>query len=358
MHTTRRDFLRASFATTFALGTTGVLAACGSDDDPDVRASDDASTTTTERQLQKLSAMMPFPLFLAFISDVAAASGGFMADQGIDLDLQFARSAPQALQQLAAGNVTVIRNAPIGVVKAVSQEGAPFVSIGTANQEIIYVIVSTEETPYDSLAALQGKTVGMATLGGNAEDTFNLINRAAGLDPAAVSLQAVGNESGAFALIEEGRIDAIFATLESTASMRTAGLNPHIAKIEGANPLLGTCLVTTRTFLEERRDLLVSYLRGLHETMQAILDEDRLAELIPKVRADWDLPQLDDPATATPVIAAISSAWTAAGEDNLLRNVPERWATGIEGFKKMKIAKPEAQPTDFYTNDLLDEALS
>lgn len=350
--------MRASLASTLALGAGGVLAACGSDDDDPAIATGDDATTTTARELQKLSAMMPFPLFLAFISDVAAASGGFMADQGIELDLQFARSAPQALQQLAAGNVTVIRNAPIGVAKAVSQEGAPFVSIGTANQEIIYVLVSTEDAPYDTLESLQGKTVGMATLGANAEDTFNLINRSAGLDPAAVSLQAVGNESGAFALIEEGRIDAIFATLESTASMRSAGLSPHIAKIEGANPLLGTCLVTTRTFLDERRDLLVGYLRGLHNTMEAILDESRLDELIPLVRADWDLPQLDDPATAKPVIEAISSAWVAAGDDNLLRNVPERWEAGIEGFKKMKIVKPEAQPTDFYTNDLYDEALS
>lgn len=356
MQTTRRDFLRASLATGFAVGASGLLAACGDDSAPAATTLGESSTTTA-RELRKLSAMMPFPLFLAFISDVAASSGGYMAAEGIDLDLQFARSAPQALQQLAAGNVTVIRNAPIGVIKAVSQEGAPFVSIATANQEIIYVIVSTEAKPLDSLASLQGKTVGMATLGGNAEDTFNLINRAAGLDPAAVSLQAVGNESGAFALIEEGRIDAIFATLESTAAMAAAGLEPHVARIEGANPLLGTCIVTTRDFLVDRRDLLVSYLAGLHAAMEAIRDPATLDELIPKVRADWDLPQLDDPAAAKPVIEAISSAWVAAGEENLLRNVPERWEAGVAGFKKMKIASDTSQATDFYTNDLLDEAL-
>ena len=86
------------------------------------------ATTTKPVELQKISAMMPFAVGINFIADTAAAAGGFFKDNGLDMNLQFAQSAPLALQQLAAGNVDVIRNAPIAVVKAVSQEGAPFVA--------------------------------------------------------------------------------------------------------------------------------------------------------------------------------------------------------------------------------------
>src|SRR5690606_35238964 len=119
------------------------------------------------------------------------------------------------------------------------------------------------------------------------------------------------------------------------------------------NPLLGTSLVVTRETLDSRHDDLVAYLKALKATFDVVIDGgDELAELIPQVREDWDLPQLDDPEAATPVIQGVADMWLAAGRDNLLRNVPERWEEGVEGFKKLKIAKEDASATDFYTNDL------
>lgn len=356
---TRRDFLRGSLAAAVAVGAGGtLLAACGDDDEPSSQAGGGSTDTTAARELVKLTAMMPFQLGLNFITDVAGRSCGFFPDSGLDLDLQFAQGAPQALQQLAAGNVTVIRNAPLALVRAVSQEGAPFVSIAMANQKVLYVLISTESRPFDDAAALEGRKVGMATLGGNAEDTLNLVLKGAGIDPASVERVAVGNEAAGLTFVEDGRVDVLFGTTESAASMEAAGLSPHIAELEGANPLLGTNIVTTVEKAEQERDALVRYLRGLHEVMLAVRDEDRLREMLPQIRADWELPQLDEPDAAIPVINAISSLWFAEGEENLLRNVPERWEEGVAGFARLNIAKPDADPTSFYTNDLLDEALA
>ena len=212
----RRQFVKSSLIASMLVGSGGFLAACGDDDDAVAQSGDGTlstgdSTTSTTEALRKLSVMMPFPIALNFIADMAGKAGGIMADHGVDLDLQFARSAPQASQQLAAGSVSVIRNAPIGVVKAVG-EGAPFVSVGMAVQQLLYVLVSTPDKPLDSFQDLPGKTVGLPTLGSNAEDTFNLVAKISGIDPSTVTLQAVGNESTSYALVEEGRVDAIFAT--------------------------------------------------------------------------------------------------------------------------------------------------
>ena len=191
----RRDFLKVTFGSMLAIGASGFLAACGGDDDDAASGSTSTSagaTTTKPVELMKISAMMPFAVGINFIADTAAAAGGFFTDNGLDMNLQFAQSAPLALQQLAAGNVSVIRNAPIAVVKAVSQEGAPFVAIGMPNQEMLYRLVSTEDKPVDDLASLEGKTVGMATLAGNAEDTFVLVLKGAGINPDSVTRVAVG----------------------------------------------------------------------------------------------------------------------------------------------------------------------
>ncbi len=358
MDDSRRRFLQSSLAASLALGAGRLLTACGDDDDGGTESGSGNGANTTERELRELKALMPFPLFLAFIADVASVSGGFMPEEGIKLDLQFAQSAPQALQQLAAGNVTVIRNAPIAVVRSVAQEDAPFRAIAMVNQNVLYILVTTPDSEVAGIDDLPGRTVGLATLGGNAEDTLDLVLRDAGLDPASVERQAVGNEATAYALVEEGRVDAIFATREAAAAMEAAGLGPNIIEIEDANPLLGTAVVTTQENIENDRDLLVPYLRGLHAAMRAVIDDQQLDELIPKIREDWELPQLDDPESAKPVLEAITGMWLAAGEENLLLNVPERWEEGVEGFKGLRIANADSQPTDFYTNELVDEALA
>ena len=256
MTTDRRDFLKYTLGSMIVIGASGYLAACGGDDDSASGSTSTSAgaTTTKPVELQKISVMMPFAVGINFIADTAAAAGGFFKDNGLDMNLQFAQSAPLALQQLAAGNVDVIRNAPIAVVKAVSQEGAPFVAIGMPNQEMLYRLVSTEDKPVDDLASLEGKTVGMATLAGNAEDTFVLVLKGAGVNPDSVTRVAVGNDAAALAFVEDGRVDALFATLESTATMKAKGQKPHIAELEGVNPLLGTAIVTTQQKITDKRD--------------------------------------------------------------------------------------------------------
>jgi ABC-type nitrate/sulfonate/bicarbonate transport system substrate-binding protein len=336
----------------------GILAACGDDEDePTATTTGDGTTTTTALEAKALTAMMPFPLSINFISDVVAKSGGFMDQVGIDLDLQFARSAPQALQQLAAGNVTVVRNGPVETIQAIVGEDAPFITIGMPNQRTNYTLTSLPDAPF-ALADLAGKTVGLPTLAGNAEFTFDLLLKAEGIDPASVARQAVGLEASAYGLMQEGVVDVLFVTRSTNAGIRALGEEPSVDLLEDVNPLLGTNLVTTRTFAEERREEIVAYLKGLHAAMLAINDEAQLTELIPVTRAEWDLPQLDDVEKAKPVIASVAGRWFEDGEENLLRNIPERWESGVAELIELGVFPEGTEATDLYTNDLLDEALS
>ncbi len=360
MHS-RRDFLRQSLAASAVLGAGGVLAACGDSGSGSTGTTlaDGAGTGGSNAGTSQLKVMMPFPLYLAFFADCAAKSAGYQEERGIDLDLQFARSAPQALQQLAAGNVDLIRNAPLALVKAVSQESAPFVSIATVNQRIIYNLLSSQDAPLRDLSELSGKTIGLATLAGNAENTLDFVLRSAGVDPSSVERQAVGNEAASFELIEANRIDGVFATHEATTSIMESETDAFLYDLgEDTNPLLGTILVTTREIAESRHDDIVAYLGGLKQAMDVIVDGgEELEALIPQVRADWDLPQLDEPEKAIPVIQGVGDIWLAAGRENMLRNVPERWDEGIEGFVDLQIAPEGSEATEFYTNDLIDEVL-
>jgi NitT/TauT family transport system substrate-binding protein len=359
----RRDFLaRSGVAVAAVAFGGGVLAACG--DDEDTAATDGTTTTageattTTSVVPQKFVAMMPFPLNLQFIADVAGKAGGYMQSAGIDLDLQFARGQGQAIQQLAANSVQLIRSSPLSVIQAVSNENAPFVIVGILNQKVLYSLVSTEAKKVEDVSSLSGKTLGFPTLGGNAEETFNIIARDHDVDPATVQRVAAGSDAAGLALVEEGKVAALFAITEAAAILKATSPTAHVVEFEDENPLLGNALVVSKKVADEQGELIVRYLRGLHASMAAVLDEDERTSLLPKIREQFDLAILDDPKKAGPAIDAISSLWVAAGEDEMLRNVPERWEEGLEGFQKLDLVKADAKAETFYTNEFIEEALS
>ena len=238
-----------------------------------------------------------------------------------------------------------------------ANEGAPFISIGMPVQEIVYVLVSAPDDPYETVDSLVGATVGLPQLGSNAEDSLDLVLRSAGVDPESVDREAVGVESTAYALVEEGRVDAIFATKESAKAMELAGMEPVVADISEDNPLLGVALATTTETLDAKVDPLQRYLSGLAASMRALNDPDTFIELAPAIREDWDLPQLDDPEAAAPIMETIAGMWFSEGDENLLRNLPEDWEAGVANFAELSIVPEGTDPTTLYTNDLWDEAL-
>ena len=355
---TRREFLRGSMTTAAALSAAGLIAACG-DTDPGGSSDGEPSSSTTTAKAKDLSltAMMPFPLAINFIADVVGVSGGFFEEAGVEVDLQFAPGAPQALQQLAAGNVTVIRNGPVETIQAMVNEDAPFLTIGMPNQRTNYALVSLPGARL-SLADLGGKTVGLPSLAGNAEFVLDLLLREEGVDPEDVERQAVGLEASSFGSLEGGVVDAMLVTRSTVAGIKAMGEEIEVDLLEDVNPLLGTNLVTTTEFAEERRDAIVAYLAGLHAAMVAINDEGQLHDLIEKVKADdWDLPQLEDPAAAKAVIASVAGRWFEDGEENLLRNIPERWEEGVAALIEQDVIPEGTEADSLYTNDLLDEAI-
>jgi ABC-type nitrate/sulfonate/bicarbonate transport system substrate-binding protein len=365
MGTTRRTFITRASAFAATVGAAGVLAACGDDDEASGSGSGSttdtgaaSTTTSTARAVEGLTVMMPFPIGLNFIADIAAESSGAMEAEGVDLDLQFATGAPQALQQLAGGNVHVIRNGPVETIRAIVEQGAPFITIGMPNQNTGFTLSSAPENAY-AIEDLGGLTVGMPTLGGNAEFTLDIILRSAGLDPASVGRQAVGSEASAWAVLEEGVVDVLFVSRSTMAAIRALGEEPHVDLLQDVNPLLGTNLVSTRELIDARHDTIVGYLAALHATKMALnVEETRIPLLEAAAAGDqWDLPALDDIETASRIVESTATQWFEEGEDNLLRNIPERWEQGVAELIELGIIPEGTQATDLYTNDLLDEAL-
>ena len=84
--------------------------------------------------------------------------------------------------------------------------------------------------------------------------------------------------------------------------------------------------------------------------MRALNDPDTFIELAPAIREDWDLPQLDDPEAAAPIMETIAGMWFSEGDENLLRNIPEDWEAG-----RGQLRRAEDRPGGHRSHDLLHQ---
>jgi ABC-type nitrate/sulfonate/bicarbonate transport system substrate-binding protein len=354
----RRFLFGAAGATAFALTGGSLLAACGDDDDDPGSSESGGTTTTSAPEVADVTSMMPFAASLGYVLDLTAKSRGHFDDERLNVDIQFGRSAGQALQAVLSGQADIARAGVLEVVPAVLDQGATLTSIAMANQRLIYALLSGPDDPIRTIDEVEGKTVGLPSLGGNAETTLKLVLQEAGIDPASVTLVPAGFDAAAFGLIEEGRIDAMFTNTDIRATLEAQDVEIVQADLEDTNPLLGLVLTSTEEYRSANADVLARYLRALDAARAELQDEAALDEVIPALKQDWDIPALDDPELAKRIIGIQAELWFVDGdEDTFLRPVPERWEEGFAGFEEIGAVPEGTDPTRFYTAEYLDEAL-
>ncbi len=357
----RRFLLGAAGTMGLALTGGGLLAACGDDDDngdsPASGTNDNGSTTTEALEPADVTSMMPFAASLGYVLDLTAKTRGHFEREKLNVDIQFARSSGQALQAVLSGQANLARAGVLEIVPANLDQGASLTAIAMANQRLIYALLSGPDDPIRTLDEVSGKTIGLPSLGGNAETTLNLVLREAGIDPASVTLVPAGFDAAAFGLIEENRIDAMFTNTDIRATLEDQGVEIVMADLEDTNPLLGLVITTTDEYREANAGVLARYLRALDGARGELQDEAVLDEVVADLKEDWDIPALDNPELAKEIIGIQAELWFAGGEDTFLRPVPERWEDGFAGFEQIGAVPEGTDPTDFYTAEYLDEAL-
>jgi NitT/TauT family transport system substrate-binding protein len=333
-----------------------LLMACGSDSPSATSSgSSSASASAATGPRAKVTVMEPFTASLGYVLELTAKTRGYFEQENLDVDIQFSRSAGQALQAVLAGQAQIARTGVTNLVQAVTGEQAPVVSIGMPNQQVLYRLVSSSAKPVNTLQDLVGKRIGLPSLGGNAEDTLNILLKEQGIDPTSVDRVAAGFDAAAFGLIEEGQIDALLTNVDIAAILQQQGAKMTIADLGESNPLLGLSYVATKDFTANA-DVVTRFIRAIDRARTEIEDDSKLDALVVDLNKDWDIAVLDTPDLAKSVIKSQADIWNAAGNDQFLRHVEDRWVKGLDGFAKAGVAPAGLKATDFYTNQFVDAA--
>jgi ABC-type nitrate/sulfonate/bicarbonate transport system substrate-binding protein len=326
--TSRRDFLRAATGASAFLAAPAILRAQTRD---------------------KLVMMTPFGFIPDFIEMMNAISGGHYAAQNIDAKLLGGQGTAQPIQQLITGQADFIRASGIDVMRAVATTKVPLVSIATIYQGSTFHVISLKDKPISKAEDLKGKTVGIVSVGGTTEVFLDLILAKGGLKKEDVKREVTGNSPGAVQIMKQGRVDCFIASIQVVVALQRMKEPVEVWSTDRYAPMPGQCYVTTKQIVDSKADLLTRAMKAMRASAEEILQKP-LKPIFERAAKDFEIPGIKNVDNLVEVEKVTSEKlWLSEGRENLLRNVPKLWKSGVDALRDNKIATL-ASPEALYTN--------
>ena len=329
--TSRREFLRAATGASALLAAPAILRAQARD---------------------SLVMMTPFGFIPDFIEMMNAISGGHYAAQNIDAKLLGGQGTAQPIQQLITGQAHFIRASGIDVMRAVATTKVPLVSIATIYQGSTFHMVSLKDKPISKAEDLKGKTVGIVSVGGTTEVFLDLILAKGGLKKEDVKREVTGNSPGAVQIMKQGRVDCFIASIQVVVALERMKEPVEIWSTDRYAPMPGQCYVSTKQIVESKGELLTRAMRAMRASAEEILGKP-LKPIFERAAKDFEIPGIRNVDELVEVEKVTSEKlWLSEGRENLLRNVPKLWTSGVDALRENQIATLDSTEA-LYTNQFL-----
>lgn len=340
----RRDVLGASVlgASAFAVAAGGLplLSACSSSDDNGARG------------MMTFLTVLPLTS-LTFTPELLADAGGYFADQGLDVAFQATRGTSQAIQLVLAGSAPLTRIGQIEAISHAANRDAPVMNVATVIKESTIRFVSSAKAPLEEPEDFAGKTVGVPSEGGESATTLDLILASWGIDPERVRRQVVGVGPGVFSLVEQGRLAGFAVSLDTANILQQQRSDVVVMRASDFIESGAQVYMAAADRLEEEREPIRKYLSAVTGAINFVIDDDGFGSTLEILRGKYSFPALDDDRIARESLNEYVRAWTAAGRDNVMRTVPDRWQLGYKELVAAGQAEAGRNPAEWFTNDLL-----
>ena len=327
----RRDFLKASAVFAGAAAGAGALAG-------------------PAFAQQKVGYITSFGFVIDFAPDLNIHSGGHLRNEGYESEVIAGRGSANAIQALVADQAKFTRLGAMEILRAMGSGEVDLVSVATVYQGSSFSLVHSSEAELGSMKDLEGKTIGIMSVGGLSENFLDLMLNSQGVDPASVKREVVGNNPGNFELIKLGRIDGFMSSIGTDLAMEKAGLPFKAISTDDYAPMPGQCYVALRKTIEEEPELVQHFVRAADASVREFLSMD-LGALYDRLRAEFDIG--NDKEVAVAGMEGFRKLVVSSGEENVMRNLPESWTSGAESIVRGGLGKP-VDVARAYTNQFVD----
>jgi ABC-type nitrate/sulfonate/bicarbonate transport system substrate-binding protein len=310
-------------------------------------------------QAKKVTYIAPFAYQMSFAPELNAVAGGHHARHGLDVEMLPGRGAAMAVQQVVAERALFTRTSGIEIALSVDK-GVDLVGIATIVQSSNFFVVSADAKPVRNAKDMPGKTIGIVSVRGSTENTLDMMLAKNGIALEQVKRQPVGNAPSAYALIAQGRIDAMIVSLPTVTLLRESGEKILAWNTDQEAKQPGQVYLCLRSTLEKDPDAVTRFLRGIRDSARELVASDTPAKreaIVKRLGERFPIEGLNSPAAAAKTIEDEEPLWFSEGKENLLRNVPSRWAALIDNMNAAKQLERKIEPTQLYTNRFIEDVL-
>jgi NitT/TauT family transport system substrate-binding protein len=187
-----------------------------------------------------------------------AREKGFFRDERIDVEIPYIQGNIRGVQSLMAGDIQVGIAGSAGPISA-RAAGEDVVIVAVPMNRLDYTFVARQ--PVKSPSDLNGKKIGIGSLGGSDEVATRIALEHLGVDPNSVTRMQIGGSADRLAALRSGAIDA--ANIGGgTFIGGGAGLHKVIDLTELGVEFPFTAIFTTRRYAQANRDTVLGVLRA------------------------------------------------------------------------------------------------
>lgn len=235
-----------------------------SDDDPsDSEEGEDSEEIAEPTKLRVALASPVIGPHLSMNTSVPAALG-FWEEEGLDVELVLGQGSGVALSAIVGNQADLAIVGGVAALQAIQQNDEPFVIFYFQSQRDLLDMAVLADSEYESMADLEGATIGVPDLSSQAVLWAEAALAAAGVDPEGVTFVAIGQGPAAAAAFGNGQVDAVAESEAPLVLYESVGLD--IRRLE--NPLkeqlaITSAVTTTREFMEQEADALARWARGI-----------------------------------------------------------------------------------------------
>lgn len=231
---------------------------------------------------RSLSWVSPARINLVHSYVLAGVAKGWFKEEGLDIDIRVGTGTAQSIIQVASSNSFFGQASSSTSCPAIADQGADLLTIGQIAYKGFFELASTKAKPIESAAQLQGKTVGVMSLGGTTDVLLDAMSLAAGLDPSKVKKVVTGTSSAGVAFLERGDVDAFFVFPDSKFALEKMNVGLFYVPADDFAPFPGDAILVSKKHASDaaNRDAIVKFLKVCRKGLDYMQDEKHFDELI------------------------------------------------------------------------------
>ena len=174
----------------------------------------------------------------------------------------------------------------------------------------------------------------------------------ANIDPKSVTRQYTGDNPGAYALVEAGRIKAFMGAIDTYLLAKASHPNVVAFNTGKYMPLPGQIYLATDSSIAGNADTLTAFLGGVKDAIGFIQSDRDLKDTLRLCRT-FPIEGAGNDDAAIGILRENLALWLSAGSQNILRNVPDNWSKGIDLAVRAGFGQKVANDK-LFTNSLVD----